>query len=291
MLETGHRGMERGTGWLGTRDQTVLDWTHAHVHALDTRVRRSASDREPAVNAPGSWRLNAEKRFDVGSFKSHVPEALDPLTTPLLYPSRFTFRISSPFVPFEIERLLIANLPAPNSVRSLRLIGRTKEILSSFETIDREDQQRRSLDGEKREIEFLKMCKSVLRIRATTQWQVAAKSRGINWKVVHRGSGTPLASIPRDVVEWASIVPLSFFSTRLHAYIRPLSRRLHTQRTHARISFELISCVLLFSTNTLTFHACNYLSINCSNFFYIMRTFINARFNSHNFSSTNEIVS
>lgn len=278
MLETGHRGMERGTGWLGTRDQTVLDWTHAHVHALDTRVRRSASDREPAVNAPGSWRLNAEKRFDVGSFKSHVPEALDPLTTPLLYPSRFTFRISSPFVPFEIERLLIANLPAPNSVRSLRLIGRTKEILSSFETIDREDQQRRSLDGEKREIEFLKMCKSVLRIQnlevSIGKWYIVV--RGRLWQAFREKLSSGHLSCPSH----------SFRPDYTH--MRPLSRRLHT---HARISFELISRVLLFSTNTLTFHACNYLSINCSNFFYIMRTFINARFNSHNFSSTNEIVS
>lgn len=74
------------------------------------------------------------------------------------------------------------------------------------------------------------------------------KISSINWKVVHRGSDAFGKHSARScrVGTRASIVPLSFFSTRLYAflhaymYIRPLSR-LHTQTTCTRFMHEFPS--------------------------------------------------
>lgn len=102
--------------------------------------------------------------------------------------------------------------------------------------------------------------------QCVTRWQVTAKSRGINWKVVHRGSNAFGKHSARScrVGTRASIVPLSFFSTRLYTRfytrIRIYARfRVYILKEplHARISFELILRILLFSMSSSTFYACN----------------------------------
>lgn len=102
--------------------------------------------------------------------------------------------------------------------------------------------------------------------QCVTRWQVTAKSRGINWKVVHRGSNAFGKHSARScrVGTRASIVPLSFFSTRLYTrfytrirvYVR-FRVYILKEPLHARISFELILRILLFSMSSSTFYACN----------------------------------
>lgn len=102
--------------------------------------------------------------------------------------------------------------------------------------------------------------------QCVTRWQVTAKSRGINWKVVHRGSNAFGKHSARScrVGTRASIVPLSFFSTRLYTrfytririYVR-FRVYILKEPLHARISFELILRILLFSMSSSTFYVTN----------------------------------
>lgn len=110
------------------------------------------------------------------------------------------------------------------------------------------------------------MRERVYKRQCVTRWQVTAKSRGINWKVVHRGSNAFGKHSARScrVGTRASIVPLSFFSTRLYTrfytririYVR-FRVYILKEPLHARISFELILRILLFSMSSSTFYACN----------------------------------
>lgn len=89
------------------RDETVTgrdgtgrdERTHTHVYAyLHARVCRGASDQRTSARESQACRDLCASGSTLRSFiqdESHVPEAPDPTTTPLLYPLRFTFRISA----------------------------------------------------------------------------------------------------------------------------------------------------------------------------------------------------
>lgn len=122
MLETGHRGMERGTSWFGTRDQTVLDWTWWDEARMRTCTRRHAcvevhrTRGQAVVNAPGSWPGLTPRNDSTLVHSRQEPRARG--SRPTNYATALSLAIHlsdlfrrtaiSPFVPFEIERLLIS---------------------------------------------------------------------------------------------------------------------------------------------------------------------------------------
>lgn len=68
---------------------------YAYLHA---RVCRGASDQRTSARESQARRDLCASGSALRSFiqdESHVPEAPNPTTTPLLYPLRFTFRISA----------------------------------------------------------------------------------------------------------------------------------------------------------------------------------------------------
>lgn len=124
-------------------------------------------------------------------------------------------------------------------------------------------------DGGKREIELLKICESAY--TNDNAWRDDRLPQNLEvsigkWYIVVR---TPLASIPREVVEWArvhlSCLSHSFrpdyirVSTRVYLYTSAFAFTYwkNVYPLHARISFELILRILLFSMSSSTFYACN----------------------------------